>query len=612
MIGATSLTMGMIHLLIWFQRRAKIEYLIFSLVAFLVAVMSVMELLAMGEDSALAYGGLLRWGHLLFAVTTVLLIVFVDIRFRAGSRWLFHGAWSLRVAALIPNFFTGVNLNFTRIDSLASVEVLGGTISMPIGQANSWMVLGQVATVFLLAYMVSVILHTRRNGDPVQARSALIVCGSVIAFQMTSNLVIVLVVLGLTAAPIMVSLTFLAVVLAASYELGGEVIRAGLLSRKLDDSQRRLGESEDRVQLAAQAGGLGLWTWDIDGDGSWFSPTGYELLQLGPGDTIEWEGLIAKAHPDDRQGLRTARTRALESGVLACEYRLQQCDGPERWLAVAGRADGGSDHLSRVLRGVLVDITERKLAERQREELAHLSRVAVVTEMTSTLAHELSQPLTMILSSAQAAERLLADDPPDLPEVRDCLADIIDSDRRASDVIRRVRTMLRKEPGSHAPMDINEVIQDALHLIAWDLQKRDVAFALQPASTLPPVMGDPVQIKQVLLNLMINAADALEKRPEGRKLTLGSRQVSDTRVEITVSDNGDGIPPDQLEHVFTAFVTSKPSGLGLGLAICRTIAEAHGGMLHASSGSGGGASFHLVLPVAGRGCKEGTATEWQA
>jgi two-component system, LuxR family, sensor kinase FixL len=598
MIGAISLTMGLFHLLIWSKRRSETVYLLFGMVALLVATVSVLELIAMRQHSASAYAQLLRWGHVPFAGAMLCLILFVDRRFDAGSRWLFHGAWLSRGVALLANFTTGANLNFQSVASLGRADILGSPIATPIGEPNSWMVTGQLAQLILLAYMVSIILDVWRRGDPAQLRSALLVCGSVITFVLASNLVIVLLVLELAQAPIMVSTLFLLVVLASSYELGGEVIRAGLLSRKLSDSQRSLGESERRLKLAANAGQLGLWSWDVDGNDSWVSETGYALLGLAPGDAIGWQGLLDLAHAEDRPALHAARTVALQTGEFTCEYRLGDVDGGERWLAASGRLDDHIPGTPRILRGVLVDISQRKLADLQREELAHLSRVALLGEMSSTIAHELNQPLTAVLSNAQAAERFLVSNPPDLVEVRDCLVDVIDNTRRAGDVIRRVRDMLRKDTVKHEPMDLNEVIQDALHLMAGDLRRRDVAVRLALAPGLARVSGDPVQIKQVLLNLVLNAADALAARPSDRIISVCSRP-GPASVEILVSDNGPGIAPDQLEKIFTAFVTSKASGIGLGLAICRTIVQAHGGTLRAHNTNDGGACLQLRLPVAG-------------
>lgn len=251
----------------------------------------------------------------------------------------------------------------------------------------------------------------------------------------------------------------------------------------------------------------------------------------------------------------------------------------------------------------LVDLTERKRMESesalQRTELAHLSRVSMLVELSGSLAHELNQPLSAILSNAQAAIRFLDHAPPNLDEVRDGLVNIVEGDKRAGEIIRRMRALLRKESPEHRPLDINDVVMDVLRLIHSDLLGRRVDLVLEIAEELPPVHGDKVQLQQVLLNLIMNASEAMKDTSRRRTLSVMTGKASADMVEVSVSDVGSGIKGEDLEHVFTPFVTTKRDGLGLGLTVCRTIIHAHDGRLRAINNSAGpGATFSFTLPFA--------------
>jgi PAS domain S-box-containing protein len=246
------------------------------------------------------------------------------------------------------------------------------------------------------------------------------------------------------------------------------------------------------------------------------------------------------------------------------------------------------------------DISERLRQESeaatQRDELAHLSRVSLVGEMSGSLAHELNQPLAAILSNAQAALRFMDHEPALLEDVRDCLVHIVENDKRAAEVIRRVRTMLRKEPAEHKQIDASDLVEDVVRLMRNDLLNRDVEVTMDLASDLPPFEGDRVQLQQVLLNLLVNACDAMDRGGGERLVSVATLAVPDG-VEITVTDCGPGIDDDQLENIFSPFVTSKSEGIGLGLAICRSIVVAHHGRLWASNNAGPGATLHVSLPA---------------
>jgi two-component system, LuxR family, sensor kinase FixL len=253
----------------------------------------------------------------------------------------------------------------------------------------------------------------------------------------------------------------------------------------------------------------------------------------------------------------------------------------------------------------IIDISERKQAElqaaRQRNEMAHLSRVSTLGELSGSLAHELNLPLSAILCNAQAAQRLLAHGDADLAEVREILNEIVSEDKHAGEVIRRLRLWLKKGEVRQHSLRINKVVQDVLKLIRSDLVNQNVTADVELARNLPTVTGDPVQLQQVLVNLVVNACDAMTNCtiPERRLLirTGIENRNGSSAVTVSVTDRGSSIPEEKMEQIFEPFFTTKAKGMGLGLSVCRTIIAAHRGKLWATNNADCGATFHFSLPI---------------
>jgi C4-dicarboxylate-specific signal transduction histidine kinase len=299
--------------------------------------------------------------------------------------------------------------------------------------------------------------------------------------------------------------------------------------------------------------------------------------------------------------LADAYQRAFERALATneperLEYSLEIRHERRFYEACIVRSD--SDKVLSIVR----DITDRKRAEldaaAQRQELAHLNRVLILAEQSGALAHELSQPLAAILTNAQAARRLLDQSPLDLDEIRAALDDVIKNDKRAGAVIHRLRELLKKSSTVLQPVDLNEVTREVLDLTHSDLLLRRMPITTALSPDIPPVLGDRVQLQQVILNLVLNACDAMSTVPPAdRELTLTT--VADDRfVQVAIADRGVGIPEGQLDSVFDPFVTHRPQGLGLGLTISRSIVLAHRGRIQAENNAGRGATFRCFLPVA--------------
>jgi len=231
--------------------------------------------------------------------------------------------------------------------------------------------------------------------------------------------------------------------------------------------------------------------------------------------------------------------------------------------------------------------------EEQREELLHVTRVGKLAEFVSSLAHEISQPLTAILSYAQAAQRLLKEKD---PQVREILQYIINDDQRAAEVIRRLRSLLKKNKPSFETLDINEVTNDTVTLIMAHITAKNKVIKLDLGSNLPLIQGDRIQLQQVLLNLISNSLEAMEENPASHNLFVKTSLKNDT-ILVQVKDSGCGIPQENMKKLFAHFFTSKPDGLGMGLSISRSIVEAHDGHLEASNNPKGGATFYFTIPV---------------
>jgi two-component system sensor kinase FixL len=354
----------------------------------------------------------------------------------------------------------------------------------------------------------------------------------------------------------------------------------------------------ERLQLALGAARMGIWSWEVGSQQLTWSSSSYDLAGQELQSETTMTRLVERIHPDDRTNVSAAFARVANGAEhLDVEFRWSGAGEPG-WAAAIGKVWQG-DGTRRVL-GVHMNVSERKQQElqmhQQREQLLHLSRVAMLGELSGALAHELSQPMTAILANAQAAHRSLqhgADF-----EVREIIEDIVAENKRAAAVIRRLRALFVRGASDAEPVDINECVRDVLSLSHSDLVARNIAVEVQLAPNLPSVRADRIQLQQVLLNLILNACDAMsDNNPGERSLSIVTQLTEQGEVGIEVCDRGSGI--DDVERVFEPFFTTKQHGLGLGLAICHTIVSTHRGRLWATNNPDRGATMHIVLPVAG-------------
>ena len=347
------------------------------------------------------------------------------------------------------------------------------------------------------------------------------------------------------------------------------------------------------------------WTARPDGTNEFMNKRWAEFTGLSAEDTAG-SGWMAAVHPEDRQILLDKWRASLNTGEpLEFEARVRSAaTGEYRWLLARGVPM--RDAHGNILRwhGILTDIQDRKQAEEERERrrqlethLAHLSRVSMMGELTASIAHEVNQPLTGIVSNGSACLRWLAGDPPNVSEVREAVGDIVRDGKRAAEVIARIRALSRRSPLPSENLNLNETIREVLVLVE-DKAKRDgVRIRTQFAGDLSPVSGDRVQLQQVVLNLVMNGIEALSSVDQrARGLLISTANINGNQVLVTVKDSGAGVDPDAMAKIFEPFYTTKSGGMGMGLSICRSIVQNHGGRLWASANDGSGATFQFSLP----------------
>jgi C4-dicarboxylate-specific signal transduction histidine kinase len=372
------------------------------------------------------------------------------------------------------------------------------------------------------------------------------------------------------------------------------------ISRRRD--RLALAETAQQLRLARSAGKVGIWQWDFDKNQMIIEPELGELLGYGATDGAVDSS--AHIHREDLPNLRRAAQDHAEglTPSFEAQYRMLDKQGNIRWFLSRGQAMA-----DKRLIGTAIDITDRKHDEderartllqlqEQRNELTHLGRAAMAGALSGAVAHELNQPLSAMMSNARAALLFLARG--DHQEIKEILIDIEQDGRRAGEVIRHLRSLLRRGEAQFEPVHLEEIIDQVLRLIHSDLVSHNVKVLREPIAGIPPILADSVQLQQVLLNLLANACDALNNvDPRDRRISIGLTLRGAGGVRLSVSDNGCGLPDTNSEHVFKPFFTTKRTGLGLGLSISRSIVEAHGGRIWAENNREAGATFHLDLLI---------------
>jgi two-component system sensor kinase FixL len=592
MIASACLTMALIYGLIWAQQRQVWANLLFAVLCLATGASTGFELAQMRAESPAQIAFALRWEHVSVWVAVLALSGFVRLYLRAGRAWLLWAVCALRTVSLLLNFLTGENLNYLEVSSLRHLPFLGETVAIAQCVPNPWMLIGQLSLFWLVIFVADAAIAVWRRGE---RRIAALVGGSLVFFVLAGTGQATLILWGYVQWPLTTGWFFLGIIGAMGYELGGEASRAA----KRADDVRALAQQMD---LAANAANLGFWFWDfacneMQATDQWRAQFGFAKSERLDLDTV-----LQRVHADDRASVRRALARANEShGYYQTEYRAVLPGGRMRWMAAQGLVEFGADGEPVRLRGVSLDITAIRQADldtqAHRIQIAHSLRAASLAELSSALANELKQPLTAILSNAQAAQLHLSREKYDVEEIKDILRDIVASEDNANKTLDRIRALLKGVEYNPQPLDANELIQEVLRMMHHDLKAREVAIVTELAADLPAVLGDRLHLEQVLINLILNASEAMALPAENpHTLTLRSNRAEGNVIKISVTDTGGGIPSGQEERIFEPCHTTKPRGVGLGLSLSRSIASNHGGRLWAENHTWGGATFHFTLP----------------
>jgi PAS domain S-box-containing protein len=601
MCAAASLTLAFVHALVWVNDRGARSSLLFALVALGAAGYAFCEMWVLRVQTPEEYALALRWTHVPLWLWVVSMAGFVSTYLRAGRAWLLWSVVGVRTIALVLNFTTGENLNYLEVTSFQQVPFLGEPVAIVSGVANPAMLLGQLGVLLLLILAVDAGITAWRRGE---RRQAVMVSGSVVALLAASAVEGNLIVWAGLQMPFTISLFQLAILAAMGFELSRDVLRSSMLVRELQASEARLRDSQQRMNLAADAANLGLWVWESKSDEVWATPRCCAMLGLPPRDRFSLADFTDRLHRDDQETVTRGIRGTLEKGLpYEVQYRVRLPDGGERWIEATGQLDHSGPGGAPRLQGVCADITERRRAEleaaRLRDDIAHVGRVSLMGQLAAALAHEINQPLGAILRNAEAAELFLQNATPDLREIDAIVADIRSDTQRAGAVIDSMRALLKRRDLHGQPLGVAQLFSDVWRLLRADAAARHVRLVLaEVPDGLPPVQGDRIQLQQVLINLVVNAMDALDDaRPADRWVGVEARQRDARCVEVCVTDSGAGIAADRLAKVFDPFFSTKASGMGMGLTISRTIVEAHGGQIRADNRKEGGASFRFTLPV---------------
>jgi PAS domain S-box-containing protein len=405
------------------------------------------------------------------------------------------------------------------------------------------------------------------------------------------------------------SVKYVHVVAHALNDVSGSVefvgaVRDVTAAKQAEEALRR---SESYLAEAQKLTHTGSWAWRVAGrDALHLSEEWYRIYGFDPEKgPPAFEERLQRTHPEDRAKWQGIIERAIgEKSDYEMEFRILLPDGSVKHIHTVGHPVLNASRDLMEFVGSSTDITERKRADEERErlrqahaDLARVNRVTTMGELTASLAHEVNQPIAAAVTDANTCVRWLAADTPNLEQARAAAMRIVKDGTRAAEIIKRIRLLFKKCTPERELVDVNEVIREMIALLRSETTRYNISVRTELAADLHQVMGDRVQLDQVMMNLIVNSIDAMKEVDGARELAVQSQRAENEQLQVSVSDTGVGLPPQQADQIFKAFFTTKAHGTGMGLRISRSIVESHGGRLWAADNSPRGASFCFLLPT---------------
>jgi len=501
---------------------------------------------------------------------------------------------------------------------IASMHYIGmGAMRLPaICQFNSFLVVLSVVLAVLIslaALWITFHFRDEKNGIGWEKLAGAVVMGAAIpVMHYTGMAAASFTPSGMPADlshAVSISTLGAAGIAAATFIVLGLVLLTSSVDRRfaaqtLELQEEKLRRSEAYLAEAQRLTHTGSWAWRVaGGDALHLSEEWYRIYGFDPENgRPTFDERRQRTHPEDRAKWQGAIDQAIaEKSEYRVEFRILLPDGTVKYIQTVGHPvlNASGDLVQFV--GSSTDITERKHSEealRQAQtDLAHASRVTTMGELTASLAHEVNQPIAAAVTDANTCLRWLTRDQPDLDEARDAASRMAKDATRAAEIIARVRLMFKKGVAQRELVDVSELLREMVILLRNEISRHSISVRTELAEALPQIMGDRVQLQQVVMNLIINSIDAMKDVEGTRELTINSRRAEGEQVMVSVTDTGVGLPSQQADQIFDAFFSTKAHGTGMGLRISRSIVESHGGRLWATDNSPRGASFNLTLPT---------------
>jgi NO-binding membrane sensor protein with MHYT domain/nitrogen-specific signal transduction histidine kinase len=393
---------------------------------------------------------------------------------------------------------------------------------------------------------------------------------------------------------------------AATFTVLGLALLTSSLDRRfvtqtLELQEEKLQQSEAYLSEAQRLSHTGSFGWKVSTGELIWSDESFRIFQYDRTTKPTVELILQRVHPEDAALVKQTVVRAAQDGKdFDHEYRLVMPDSSVKYVHVVAHALGDESSSIEFV-GAVMDVTERKRAEEAlreaRADLAHVNRVTTMGELTASLAHEVNQPIAAAVTNANTCLRWLTRDQPDLEEAREAAMRIVKDGTRAAEIISRIRLLFKKGTPQRELVNVNEIIREMIVLLRGEATRHSIFVGTELATDLPEVMGDRVQLQQVMMNLIMNSIDAMKGVDGIREVAIQSQRAEDGHLMVSVNDTGVGLPAQEASQIFNAFFTTKPDGTGMGLSISRSIVESHGGRLWAACNTPRGASFHFTLPT---------------